>query len=386
MAKKLKIINVVGARPNFIKIGPIMKEMKRHPQIDPILLHTGQHYDVAMSQRFFEDLNIPAPDVNLEVGSGSHAEQTAQIMTRFEKVLMETRPDLVLVVGDVNSTLACTITAKKLLIKVAHVEAGLRSRDMTMPEEINRLVTDVLADYLFTTSEVANKNLESEGVAKNRIFYVGNIMIDTLVAFQEEAEKLNTHAAMGLERGNYVLLTMHRPSNVDDPDTLKSLLETLGIISQRLAVIFPIHPRTEKQIQKFGFDEYVQKLENFSASGLGKRLSIHKEKHAVYTCPPLGYKALLNLNMNAKLVITDSGGLQEETTVCGVPCLTIRENTERPETVSAGSNVVVGTDRDSILEQFYAVMNGQFKKGSVPPLWDGKTAQRIVRILLDLYS
>lgn len=380
----MKIINVVGARPNFVKIAPIIKEMKQSPQISPILLHTGQHYDVSMSKDFLEDLSIPTPDINLEVGSGSHAQQTARIMMKFEEALINVKPDVVLVVGDVNSTLACTITAKKLGIKVAHVEAGLRSRDMSMPEEINRLVTDALADYLFTTSAVANANLRSEGISGERVYHVGNVMIDTLVDHLEEASRLNTYRSLGLERGSYVLLTMHRPSNVDDRKTLENLLDVISDISVKLPVIFPMHPRTRARIEEFGLVRFVNEIVP-SDKVLGSQESTRVGgTKVIYTFPPLGYKELLNLNVYSRFVITDSGGLQEETTFCGIPCLTIRKNTERPETVTIGTNVVVGRVKGKIMKHANAILEGKFKKGSIPDLWDGRTAERIVDVLLGL--
>jgi UDP-N-acetylglucosamine 2-epimerase (non-hydrolysing) len=380
----MKIINVVGARPNFIKIAPIVKEMKKYSRITSILLHTGQHYDYSMSKDLFYDLDIPEPDINLEVGSGSHAQQTAKIMIRFEEVLLDERPDVVLVVGDVNSTLACAITAKKLCMQVAHVEAGLRSRDMSMPEEINRMVTDVLADYLFTTSEIANANLRAEGISDDRVYYVGNSMIDTLLANIDDAEKLNTYATLGFEKGQFVLLTMHRPSNVDNKETLDKLLDVISAISMQLPVIFPAHPRTRMKIEEFGLSGYINEIAESDLIGSnGKADRVKCGAKVIYTCSPLGYKQLLNLNMNSRFVITDSGGIQEETTVCGVPCLTIRENTERPETVTIGTNVVVGTAREKIMENANLILAGKFKEGRVPDLWDGKTAGRIVEVLVN---
>jgi UDP-N-acetylglucosamine 2-epimerase (non-hydrolysing) len=364
----LKIINIVGARPNFMKMAPIIEAMNRYPeQIRHILVHTGQHYDEKMSKAFFDDLGMPKPDINLEVGSGSHAEQTARIMVEFEKVCLREKPDLVIVVGDVNSTMACTITAKKLGIRVAHVEAGLRSRDMTMPEEINRLCTDVLCDYLFTTDHIANDNLRAEGVAEEKIFFVGNVMIDTLLKHRVMASELDLIARLGVEPGRYATLTMHRPSNVDDKDTLQGILEALQEIARELPIIFPIHPRTRKMAEQFGLSRYFNQ---------GAKVE------GVWLTEPLGYLQFLHLNMHAGMVLTDSGGLQEETTVLGVPCITMRHNTERPITCEIGSNVIVGNDRQKILAAARKVLDGEVLKGQVPEKWDGRAAERIVEIVL----
>ncbi|MDA3798345.1 MAG: UDP-N-acetylglucosamine 2-epimerase (non-hydrolyzing) [Kiritimatiellae bacterium] len=346
-----KIINIVGARPNFMKMAPIIEALTQHSAfIQHLLVHTGQHYDEKMSKSFFKDLGMPVPDINLEVGSGSHAEQTAKIMVEFEKVCLSENPDLVLVVGDVNSTMACTITAKKLGIKVAHVEAGLRSRDMSMPEEINRLCTDVLCDYLFTTDCFANGNLKAEGIAEEKIYFVGNVMIDTLLKHKKMASELTLTQALGLKAKEYAVLTMHRPGNVDDRGVLKGILDALKEISERLPIIFPIHPRTKKMIEKFGFQHY------FNETG---------DVEGVWLTEPLGYLEFLHLNMNACLVLTDSGGLQEETTVLGVPCITMRPNTERPITCEVGTNVMVGNDKDIILKEAFKVLDGHAIKGNL---------------------
>lgn len=364
----MKIINVVGARPNFMKMAPVIEAMNMYPEFfDHILVHTGQHYDERMSKVFFEELGIPEPDFDLGVGSGSHAEQTASIMVEFEKVCCQFRPELVIVVGDVNSTVACTLTAKKLGIKVAHVEAGLRSRDMSMPEEINRLCTDVLCDYLFTTDLIANNNLLNEGIAQHRIHFVGNVMIDTLLRHRAAAEGLSLRQEWGLQPGHYATLTLHRPSNVDNAGTLADILETLSEISLRLPIVFPIHPRTLKMAAQFGLDR-------FFAGGFPVR--------GIWPTEPLGYLEFLHLNMAAKMVLTDSGGLQEETTVLGIPCLTLRENTERPITCQIGTNVLVGNDRQKIRQAAEKVLDGRFPGGRVPEKWDGKAAQRIVETLL----
>src|SRR5216117_94575 len=349
----MKVLNVVGARPNFMKIAPIVDQMKLTPDLNGVLVHTGQHYDEGMSDVFFRDLGIPVPDVHLGVGSGSHAEQTARIMVEFEKVCFAEKPDLVLVVGDVNSTMASTIVAAKLLIPVAHVEAGLRSFDRTMPEEINRLVTDALASLLFTTSRDADENLKRQGVDASKIFFVGNVMIDTLLKHREKA------AAIPMEKPKeYALVTLHRPSNVDDPKILGPILEALEQISKTMPVLFPIHPRTRKRVGDLGL----------SLDG-------------IRTMDPLGYLEFLNLESTASVVLTDSGGLQEETTILGVPCLTLRNNTERPVTIDHGTNIMVGPDKTRILEAFRRIMNGDWKPAGPPEYWDGHAAERIVRVI-----
>ncbi len=364
----MKIINIVGARPNFMKMAPIIEAMNKHPEkIQHLLVHTGQHYDQKMSKSFFDDLGMPKPDINLEVGSGSHAEQTARIMVAFEKVCLDEEPDLVIVVGDVNSTMACTITAKKLGIKVAHVEAGLRSRDMSMPEEINRLCTDVLCDYLFTTDHFADENLAAEGVSADKVFFVGNVMIDTLLKHREMVASLVFAEGRGLVSGNYATLTMHRPGNVDDKQTLQGILEALTEISHRVPIVFPIHPRTKKMAKQFGLDHFFN---------TGDKIE------GIWITEPLGYLEFLNLNMNARMVLTDSGGLQEETTVLGVPCLTMRPNTERPITCEVGSNIMVGNCKKTILREAFKILDGEVAKGRVPDRWDGKSANRIVDTLL----
>jgi UDP-N-acetylglucosamine 2-epimerase (non-hydrolysing) len=357
----MRIISVVGARPNFMKIAPLVAECARVPGISHLLVHTGQHYDPGMSEVFFRDLSIPAPDIDLGVGSASHAVQTAQIMIEFEKVCARESPDLVIVVGDVNSTMAATLVAAKLNIPVAHVEAGLRSFDRAMPEEINRVVTDQLADYLFTTSREADENLKREGVNPERIHFVGNVMIDTLLKHRERADGLNVASRLGIEGDAYALMTLHRPSNVDNRATLQDILTAVQDISTSLPVIFPIHPRTSQRIREFELDSMVH----------GK----------VQLTEPLGYLEFLNLMARARLVLTDSGGLQEETTILGVPCLTIRENTERPVTISEGSNELVGTDPDRIRAAAERILSGKWKTPRVPEFWDGKAAERIVAIL-----
>lgn len=363
----MKIINIVGARPNFMKMAPIIEAMNKRPdKIQHLLVHTGQHYDEKMSKSFFHDLGMPRPDIDLEVGSGSHAEQTARIMVAFEKVCLQEKPDLVIVVGDVNSTMACTITAKKLGIKVAHVEAGLRSRDMNMPEEINRLCTDVLCDYLFTTDHFADENLLAEGVPSEKIHFVGNVMIDTLLKHKAMASQLAFGEKLGLSPGSYATLTLHRPSNVDDKAVLTGVLDALQEISKIIPIIFPIHPRTRKMAEQFG---------------LGSYFTTGNKVEGIWITEPLGYLEFLNLNMNARLVLTDSGGLQEETTVLGVPCITMRNNTERPITCEVGTNFIVGNDRAKIVSVALGILDGDILSGRIPEKWDGKSAERIIEIL-----
>ncbi len=352
-----------------MKIAPLIEEMTKYPDLEPVLVHTGQHYDDVMSKFFFKDLGIPKPDVNLEVGSASHAVQTAMIMQRFEPVLLQGRPDLVIVVGDVNSTIACALTSVKLGIPVAHVEAGLRSFDRTMPEEINRVLTDAISDYLFTTEKSATENLLREGIAKEKIYFVGNVMIDTLMRHRRKADRSEILAKMGATEGSYGLVTLHRPSNVDCRDTLENILYALEKIGQRLPLIFPCHPRTREKIEAFRLLSYVNAKDKSKIS-----LGIH-------FCDPLGYLDFLKLMAEARVVLTDSGGIQEETTILGIPCVTLRENTERPVTITEGTNTVVGRDKDKIVENALKVLNGHSVKGNIPELWDGKAAERIVKIL-----
>lgn len=359
----MKILNVVGARPNLMKIAPLIEAMQDYDDIQPVLLHTGQHYDDKMSKIFFNELDIPRPDIYLGVGSGSHAEQTARVMIAFEQVLLEHKPDAVVVVGDVNSTLACAVTAAKLWIPVAHVEAGLRSFDRKMPEEINRIVTDALSDFLFTTSQDAGANLQREGIPAEKIFFVGNVMIDTLRKHQTRAARLNTPRRFGLQEGHYALLTLHRPSNVDVPEVFSGILDALTAIQLEVPILFPAHPRTVKRLAEFGFQERLAAAPNLRV------------------VEPLGYLEFLNLMMHAQLVLTDSGGIQEETTILGVPCLTLRENTERPITVSQGTNRLVATDPEQIVSAARNVLANQQPAGRIPELWDGHAAERIVTIL-----
>ncbi len=359
----MRILHVVGARPNLMKIAPLMAELAHHGDIEQTLLHTGQHYDDRMSQVFFDELGIPKPDVYLGVGSDTHARQTAKIMVGFEQILLENRPDLVVVVGDVNSTLACAVTASKLSIPVAHVEAGLRSRDRSMPEEINRIVTDALSELLFTTSREANENLIQEGISPEKIHFVGNVMIDTLNQHLDRARSLRTPQNLGLVPGSYALLTLHRPSNVDHPEVFQGILDALVVIQRELPILFPAHPRTRKQLEVFGFQN---------------RLDTARNLHIV---EPLSYLEILDVMMHARLVLTDSGGLQEETTILGIPCLTIRENTERPVTISVGTNTLVGADPQRIIHATRLILQGKGKRGGVPELWDGRASERIVRAM-----
>jgi UDP-N-acetylglucosamine 2-epimerase (non-hydrolysing) len=362
----LKVINVVGARPNFMKVAPLFEAMKRRErEFAPLLVHTGQHYDQLMSDAFLRDLDLPRPDVSLEVGSGSQAAQTAAIMQKFEPVLLREKPDWVVVVGDVNSTLACALVAVKLGVKVAHVEAGLRSRDRTMPEEINRLLTDQIADLLFTPSTDADDNLRAEGIPDSRIRFVGNIMIDSLIKYLERAKSTAIRERLGVVDTDYAVLTLHRPANVDERKTLSGILDAVAEIAHRLPIVFPVHPRTRKTMVDLGLEGRVVKIPGLRLLG------------------PLGYLDFLGLYSGAKLVLTDSGGLQEETTFLGIPCLTLRGNTERPITVKLGTNLVVGTDAGRITSAARAALGAQAPKtpSSVPPLWDGHTADRILDAL-----
>jgi len=360
----MKIISIVGARPNFMKVAPLNKEFSKYShRVNHKICHTGQHFDEKMSKVFFNDLNLPEPDFYLGVGSGSHAVQTAKIMIEFEKVLLDEKPDLVCVVGDVNSTIACSIVASKLNIKIAHVEAGLRSFDRCMPEEINRMVTDTLSNFLFVSETSGLENLKREGIPNSKVFYIGNIMIDSLVHYLGRVDQSNIMAEYQLKKHNYILVTFHRPSNVDSDSDIQSLVELLNSLSERRKLIFPVHPRTMKKLQG---NELVDKMNpNIIATN------------------PIGYIDFLCLMKNAELVITDSGGIQEETTYLGVQCLTVRENTERPATVNIGTNQLVGIDISTIKNAANEVLDGKIKKGGVPKLWDGKTAERIVSILME---
>jgi UDP-N-acetylglucosamine 2-epimerase (non-hydrolysing) len=360
----MKILNVVGARPNLMKIAPLMAEYSRYKSIKATLVHTGQHYDEIMSKLFFSELGIPEPDVNLEVGSGSHAAQTAEIMKRFEPVLINYKPDVVVVVGDVNSTIACGLVAVKLGIKLVHVEAGLRSGDRSMPEEINRVLTDSISDLLFCTEQSGVKNLLREGISPKKIHLVGHVMIDTLLRNKEKAKKSNILNLLNLNGDDFTVLTLHRPSNVDDPVVFARILEAIKIIQNDIPVIFPVHPRTRKNLESGSLGEHANQLPGF-------RLT-----------EPLGYLDFLKLMSNAKVVLTDSGGIQEETTILQIPCLTLRENTERPITTELGTNQIVGTNPKTIIQAYKRAVNGSLNKPVIPPLWDGHAAERIVKTLL----
>lgn len=371
-----RILVVAGARPNFVKIAPLMEQFAtlRERSVETHLVHTGQHYDEAMSRLFFDQLGIPRPGVNLEVGSGSHGQQTGEVLSRIEPVLLEWKPDAVVVVGDVNSTLAAALAAAKLHIPAAHVEAGLRSFDRTMPEETNRVLTDALADFLFASEPSGVENLRREGVAAGKIHLVGNVMIDSVRKFRKLAKgssvlrDLHLLTNSGVPR-KFALLTLHRPSNVDDAATLRRLLECLNEIARRIPVLFPAHPRTQERIERFGLGGLVRQGWEDASSG-------------VLMCPPVGYLEFLHLESEGAFVLTDSGGIQEETTVLGVPCLTLRENTERPITVEEGTNTLVGNDPARILAAAAEILAGRGKQGRTPRLWDGKAAERIVKVLL----
>jgi UDP-N-acetylglucosamine 2-epimerase (non-hydrolysing) len=359
----MKIVTVVGARPNLMKIAPLIEQMRGAPDIDPVLVHTGQHYDDSLSAIFFQELGIPEPDYNLGVGSGTHAEQVARVMLGLEPLLERLGPELVVVVGDVNSTLAAALVAAKLRIPLAHVEAGLRSFDRAMPEETNRVLTDAVADYLFTTERSAVENLRREGIPDSRIFFVGNVMIDTLLRHRERARSLAVPARFGLAGRDYALVTLHRPSNVDRPAVLEGVVEALAEIQATLPVLFPAHPRTLCRLRDSGLQRRVRQLPDL-------RL-----------IEPLSYLDFLGLMAEARVVLTDSGGIQEETTILGVPCLTLRENTERPVTVREGSNRIVGSERQSIVDAVGRVLVRPAEPRPAPELWDGSAAQRIIAVL-----
>jgi len=390
----MKIISVVGARPNFMKVAPIHKafiqlgvrndsktqqveelenknlhgEKHAHINTQPLTInhlicHTGQHYDEKMSKVFFEELELPQPHFYLGVGSGSHAEQTAKVMIEFEKVLINELPDLVIVVGDVNSTIACSLTAVKLGIKVAHVEAGLRSFDRQMPEEINRILTDSIADYLFVTEKSGIENLIKEGIDSSKIFFVGNVMIDSLINYLPKIQTSQIFSKLNIEKGSYSLITLHRPSNVDDKDRLEELISLIEEVSKNQKVVFPIHPRTKNNLQKYDLLKYLN--------------------HNIITTDPLGYIDFISLIKHCNFVLTDSGGIQEETTYLGVPCVTLRNTTERPITVEVGTNYLVGEDFSQAKKYINRILAGNHKQGKIPELWDGKSAERIVKILID---
>lgn len=354
----MKLACIVGARPNFVKMAALVGEIRRRPALQHKLIHTGQHYSPEMSQAFLEELEMPSPDVNLEVSSGTAIAQTAEIMKRLEPVLADIAPEVVVVVGDVNSTLAGALVASKLGLKLAHVEAGLRSFDRSMPEEVNRVVTDAVSDFLFVSESSGERNLAAEGVPQKKVFFVGNVMIDTLVRFRARAERSDILERLAVEPRGYAVATLHRPSNVDHAGPLAGLLEALGEISRRIPVVFPVHPRTAHAL---------------AASGL--------ESAGLKTVPPLGYLDFLCLMSHARLVLTDSGGIQEETTILQVSCLTLRKNTERPVTIEQGTNRLVGTDPGKIVEAAWSVLDAAPPSGRVPELWDGRASERILDIL-----
>ena len=363
MTAKPILTFVAGARPNFMKIAPLVSAAERLGGFELSIVHTGQHYDTAMSELFFDELRIPPPDVNLGVGSGSHASQTAAIMTGFEQMVLKQRPEVVIVVGDVNSTIACALVAVKLGIAVAHVEAGLRSFDRAMPEEINRMLTDTISDFLFVTEKSAVDNLNREGVDPAKVHFTGNVMIDTLLAFRERAMASDVLGTLGLARHGYAPITLHRPSNVDEKKPLSNILDAFAEIGKSLTLVWPLHPRTEASLERFGLRSRVDGIN-------GLRIT-----------PPLGYVDFLKLQAEAAVVITDSGGIQEEANILKVPCVTLRENTERPSTVECGGNVLVGSDEAAIIREVKRMSGLDRNRILAPPLWDGKAAERIVDIL-----
>ena len=358
----MKVTAVVGARPNFVKIAPVLSALRQYPDVAAMLVHTGQHYDARMSGSFFEELEIPAADVNLGVGSGTNAAQTAEVMARLVPVLEQDRPDLMLVVGDVNSTVAAAVVAAKMSIPVAHVEAGLRSFDRTMPEEINRQLTDAVSDVCFTTEPAANENLAREGVDAARIHYVGNVMIDTLFRFRERAAGSTILDRLGVSPRGFAVLTLHRPANVDEPAALARLLHAIACVQADVPVLFPIHPRTRERLRR---------IPDVALEGAG-----------LLATEPLGYLDFVQLMANARCVLTDSGGIQEETTALGVPCLTLRDNTERPITVTVGTNRLVGADGRGVAEAWKEIRDGRWPAGQLPELWDGKAAERIAKVIV----
>ncbi|MFC2013064.1 non-hydrolyzing UDP-N-acetylglucosamine 2-epimerase [Chloroflexota bacterium] len=383
----MNIISIVGTRPNFVKIAPLLRAIDRHnqttsqqsPTISNLLVHTGQHYDFGMSKVFFKDLDMPEPDMCLGVDSGTHAEQTGKMMIALEKVLVEHKPDVVVLVGDVNSTLAGALTAAKLHIPITHIEAGLRLFDKTVPEEVNRLLTDTVSDCLLTHSVDATENLVNEGISQEKIYFVGNIMIDSLLYKEKEARRRNVSSRMRLQNGTYGVLTLHRPENVDDEKKLTPIISALKEISRHTPIIFPCHPRTRKMIKQYGLTPYFKLQEEDHHED-------NRDKNAIHLIAPLGYLDFLNLMINSKFIITDSGGIQEETTILNVPCLTLRNSTERPVTVREGTNILVGKDFDRMKIEVSDILNGKAKSGRFPELWDGRAAERIVAILARIFS
>lgn len=362
----LKIVSVVGARPNFMKIAPIHRAFKNSKKINSLIVHTGQHYDQKMSDIFFKQLELPAPDYYLGISGGSHTYQKANVMLEFEKVLLTELPDIVLVVGDVNATAACSITAVKMGVKCIHVEAGLRSGDRSMPEELNRILTDSISDYYFVTEQSGLDNLQKEGVSKDQIFFTGNVMIDNLIYLQEKSRNINVLSKIGLIKNEYVLMTMHRPNNVDNKQSLLNILQIIRDVTEHKKIVFPMHPRTQNNIEKFGLKDEFANTKNLIIEG------------------PLGYLEFLNLMENAAVIITDSGGIQEETTYLQIPCITFRDTTERPVTVELGTNFLM-TDLNPITvkKQFLEIINGNIKAGVIPPMWDGKAAERIATAIIE---
>lgn len=362
----IKILNIVGARPNFMKVAPLHRAFEQRPEIESKIVHTGQHFDAKMSDVFFEQLQMPKPHYFLGVGGGSHTEVTAKTMIEFEKVLLEEKPDLVLVVGDVNATLACTLVAIKSHIPVAHVEAGLRSGDRAMPEELNRILTDSVAEYLFITEQSGVDNLKREGVPDEKVFFVGNVMIDSLVHYLEKARETSVLEDLGLQKDEYVIVTMHRPANVDTPEGLEAILNIIADTTRYKKVVLPIHPRTANNFKKFGLSEKLEAIEGLILT------------------EPQGYLEFLQLMQNASIIITDSGGIQEETTFLQIPCLTFRDSTERPITVEIGTNqLLADLNPVTVHEKLLEILAGKTKKGQIPPLWDGHTSERIADILIE---
>lgn len=361
----MKILNIVGARPNFMKVAPLHRAFQKRSEIESKIVHTGQHYDAKMSDVFFNQLELPKPDYFLGIGGGSHSQQTAKIMLEFEKVMEAEQPDLVLVVGDVTSTIACALVASKMHVPIAHVEAGLRSGDRRMPEEINRILTDSISDLLFVTEQAGIDNLKREGVPDEKVFMVGNCMIDSLVHYRQKASQLDVMSGLGIEKGDFVLMTMHRPANVDMPEGLMSILQIVEDTTRYKKVLFPIHPRTRNNIERFGLKDKLDGIQGLILT------------------EPQGYLEFLNLMENSALVVTDSGGIQEETTFLQVPCLTFRDSTERPVTVELGTNqLLADLNPVTVHEKVVEILEGRTKKGIIPPLWDGHAAERIADILV----